>query len=80
MADTYRVRVHRQWLGGGATDPETYWCTADEAAQLLDDVLQADGRTVTLWPVESVEVATFVGLHTSLAAPPERIGYRDEYR
>jgi hypothetical protein len=63
MSTTFKVVVHRAWLGERTPDPETYFGGLDETIQLLDDVLGAHDKVVSTWPAAYIEIVAFDGIH-----------------
>ena len=59
MPATFRVVVHRAWLGDRTPDPETYWGDLDETTQLLEDVLATHDMGKSAWPAAYIEVTPF---------------------
>jgi hypothetical protein len=59
MSISYRVRVHREWIGGGGLDPETYFGDVDETVTLIDRLLDHDSRYPSLTPIQMVQVDAF---------------------
>jgi hypothetical protein len=54
----YRTKVLRAWIGGGSLDPdpETYYLDLGETVQLVDDVLSFEGRQISLFPVQLLQI------------------------
>jgi hypothetical protein len=63
MPETFRVRVLREWIGGGPLDPETYWGTAEETVTLIDRLLDAEQGFPSLTPIALIQVDTFENGH-----------------